>query len=153
MPAVPLPIPDGTPIPPVLQSILNADKRYSTLRVSSPTDPNDYENPHPDLTQYPNKPLQQAVAIIKPDSFMHWRVTTEQLSNGKGVVTNIPFERQVSNVKDYFADYWLLFKDGKKYLAYTQTMLLVLRIPAKETERVKEYIFPHITCNTVTYTG
>ncbi len=150
-PAVPIPIPDGTPIPPVLQSILNADQRYSTLRVSSPGDPNDYENPHPELTQYPNRPLQEAVAIIKPDSFMHWRVTTEQLPNGRGIVTNIPFERRVSRVNEYFADYWLLFKDQKKYLAYTQTILMILRIPAKETEGVHEYVFPHVTCNTVTF--
>lgn len=146
-PAVPVPIPDGDPIPAVLQSILNADERYATLRA----DPNDYENPHPQLTQYPNKPLQEAVAIIQPDSFMHWRVTTRPLMGGKGVVTNIPFEREVSRVKDYFADYWLLFKDGKKYLAYTQTIILVLRIPVADTYRVKEYLFPHITCNTVTF--
>lgn len=146
-PAVSEPVPDGTPITPVLTSILNADQRYSTLRAS----PNDYENPHPQLTQYPNRPLQEAVAIIKPDAFMHWRVTTEPLQGGKGVVTNIPFEREVSRVKDYFAEYWLLFKDTKKYLAYIQTILMVLKIPSKETERVKEYVFPHVTCNTVTY--
>lgn len=146
-PAVPIPIPDGTPIPATLVSILNVDQRYTTLKAN----PNDYQNPHPDLTQYPNKPLQEAVAVIKPESFMHWRVTTEPLQNGKGVVTNIPFERSVSEVTQYFADYWLLFKKKKKYLAYTQTILMVLRIPAKETERVKRYVFPHITCNTVTH--
>lgn len=150
-PAVAVPIPDGTPIPAVLKSILNADQRYDTQRTSSPTDPNDYENPHPELTRYPNKPLQEAVAIIKPDSYIHWRVTTEQLPNGKGIVTNIPFEREVSRVSEYYAEYWLLFKDAKKYLSYTQTILMVLKIPGKETERVHEYVFPHITCNTVTY--
>ena len=153
-PAVPVPIPDGTPIPPELKSILNADQRYATLRVRSPDDPNDFENPHPDLTQNPNKPLQEAVAIIEPDSFIHWRVTTEPLpGGGRGFVTNIPFERQVSRVSGYFADYWILFRGKNKYLAYTQTILLTLRIPSKETERVKDYVFPHITCNTVTFSG
>lgn len=145
MPAAPVPIANGTPIPPVLKSNLNADQRFSTVRTSSPGDPNDFENPHPDFTQYPNLPLQQAVAIIKPDAFMHWHVTTLPLLSGKGVVTNIPFERGVSDVTDYIADYWLLYKSGKKYLAYTQTIVLVLTILGEK------YRFPHVTCNTVTY--
>ena len=153
MPAVPEPVPDGTPIPSVLKSNLNADERYSKTRVSSPGDPNDFQNPHPDLTQYPNLPLQMAVQLITPTSYMHWRVTTMKLPNGKGIVTNIPFERSVSEVTDYTAEYWLLFKDDKKYLSYTQTIFMKLTIPEKETERVKRYIFPHITCNTVTYEG
>ena len=146
-PRAAIPIAPGTPIPPVLVSTLNVDVRYSTLENNM----NNYQNPHSRLTQYPNRPLQEAVSIIQPDAFMHCRVTTEQLPNGKGVVTNVPFERQVSRVTDYIAEYWMLFKGDKKYLAYTQIILMKMMIPAKETERIKEFIFPHITCNTVTF--
>jgi hypothetical protein len=143
MPATPINNP--SPPPPTLISNLNVDERYSTLRNTVP----DYQNPHPDLTQCPNKPLQQAVAIIKPDSYMHWHVTTAQLRDGKGIVTNIPFEQRVSQVTGYEAEYWLLFKKthGKshKYLAYTQTILMELEIKGIR------YCFPHVTCNTVTY--
>ena len=132
--------------PPTLKSILNACKQYSTKKDNV----NDYQNPHPELTRFPNKPLQDAVAIIKPDRYMHWYVTTQESANGKGHVINIPFEQRVSDVIGYSAEYWLLFKDhGKekteKYLAYTQTIPMVLKI------KEEKYIFPHITCNTVKY--
>lgn len=143
--------------PPSLTSNLNADERYSTIRDS----PSDYQNPHPDLTRCPNMPLQQAVAIIQPDSYMHWRVTTLPLQNGRGHVVNIPFEQQVSDVTEYYADYWLLYKThtphhhppkhntGKlitsRYLAYTQTILMKMKIKGEL------YVMPHVTCNTVTY--
>ncbi|HUN85044.1 MAG TPA: heme-binding protein [Terracidiphilus sp.] len=139
--ALPVPVTDGTPPPAVLISNLNADERYSTARGN----PNDFQNPNPDFTLNPNLPLQQAVHCIKPDHYMHWHVTTQQLSNGKGIVTNVPFERRVSEVTDYIADYWMLFKGTKKYLAYTQTILMRLTI------NKAHYIFPHLTCNTVTY--
>jgi hypothetical protein len=139
MPAIPIDNP--SPQPPTLISNLNVDARYSTLRNNMA----DFQNPHPDLTQCPNKPLQQAVAIIKPDSFMHWRVTTAKLRDGEGVVTNIPFERRVSEVTAYEADYWLLFKGTQKHLAYTQTILMTLEIKGAK------YCFPHVTCNTVTH--
>ena len=131
---------NGTP-PPSLISNLNAEQRYTQEQ----SDPSDFQNPHPDLTQCPNKPLQQAVTIIEPDCYMHWHVTTEPLPNGRGHVTNIPFEQRVSDVINYWADYWLLFKGKHKYLAYTQTIPMVLTI------RDARYVFPHITCNTVTY--
>ena len=115
--------------------------RYSTPEAA----PTNYQNPHPDLTQHPNTPLQEAVAIIKPDSFMHWTVTTEPLANGTGSVTNIPFEQRVSEVTEYAAEYWLLKKGREKYLSYTQTILMQLAIKGEK------YIFPHITCNTVTF--
>jgi hypothetical protein len=103
------------------------------------------------LKGYPNLPLQQAVEIIKPDHFMHWNVTTRPLPSGSGVVTNIPFEQQASKVIDYWADYWLLLKGKKKYLAYTQTILMVLTIRDRNTAENRKYVFPHITCNTVTF--
>ncbi|MGA8108541.1 MAG: hypothetical protein WB974_03850, partial [Acidobacteriaceae bacterium] len=62
-----------------------------------------------------------------------------------------PFEREVSNVTEYFADYWMLFKEKKRYLAYTQTILMVLKIENKTTGALDQYTFPHVTCNTVTY--
>lgn len=148
MPATAAP---NTATGPTLISNLNIDERYTTESSNL----SDFQNPHPDLTQCPNKPLQQAVAIIKPDSYMHWHVTTEPQSSepGKfvrGDVIDVPFELRVSDVTGYWADYWLLFKVGyfkevKKYLAYTQTILMVMTIKGQK------YVFPHVTCNTVTY--
>lgn len=135
---------------PALKSNLNADKRYQTLLAGGPPG-NDYQNPQPLLTQWPNKPLQMAVAIIKPTKYLHWSVTTEPINGGKGVVTNIPFEREVSRVSEYWAEYWMLFKEGKRYLSYTQTILMVLKILDQKTGIVSPYTFPHVTCNTVTF--
>jgi hypothetical protein len=152
-------IPDGsTPYPmpadaaghyPHPVSTLNACHVYSTLK----NHPNDFQNPHPDLTRFPNHPLQEAVEIIGPDHYMHWSVTTEPfvatlpLDKVQGHVVNIPFEQRVSDVIGYSAEYWMLFKDEKRYLAYTQTIPMVLTIKGTK------YVFPHVTCNTVTYTG
>lgn len=141
MPATP--IDNGSP-PPTLKSNLNACKHYSHKTSSM----SNFQNPHPELTRFPNRPLQEAVAIINPDHYMHWYVTTDPLPNGRngrGHVINIPFEQQASDVIGYSAAYWLLFKGKKKYLAYTQTIPMVLTI--KDTK----YVFPHITCNTVSY--
>lgn len=144
MPAMPVANPKP---PPKLISCLNIDQRYTTKK----SNPKDFQNPHPDLTQCPNKPLQEAVAIINPDSYMHWHVTTRPLTDGKGHVTNIPFEQRVSDVTDYWADYWLLFKGKKKYLAYTQTMTMTLMIKTKMRPVPEKFSFPHVTCNTVAY--
>jgi hypothetical protein len=46
--------------PPSLISDLNVDHRYAT----ETSDKDNYQNPHPNLTQNPNWPLQQAVGII-----------------------------------------------------------------------------------------
>lgn len=137
----PYPLP-AIPIsqPPSLISNLNVDHRYSVERSGM----DDYQNPHPDLTQMPNWPLQQAVTIIQPEAYMHWRVTTEPLPNGKGKVINIPFEHSVADVTEYRADYWLLAKEDKQYLAYTQTILMLM------TVKEQKYVFPHVTCNTLT---
>lgn len=153
-------IPDGPPpypmpatpevnphSPPALISCLNIDKRYSTKKAGQ----NNFQNPHPDLTLCPNKPLQEAVDVIKPESYMHWHVTTRPLPDGMGHVTNIPFEERVAKVTDYWADYWLLFKGKAKYLAYTQTMVMTLKIKTKKRPEVMLFSFPHVTCNTVTY--
>jgi len=144
-------IPDGlSPFPtafdvdapyPPSTSVLNADTVYGTQADT----PANYQNPHPQLTLNPNLPLQQAVVIIKPDAFAHWRVTTAPLQNGVGSVTNIAFEQRVSEVTEYAAEYWLLFKGGKKYLAYNQTILMLMVVNGVK------FVFPHLTCNTVTY--
>lgn len=127
--------------PPVLRSNLNASNRYSEEKSRM----DDFQNPHPDLARFPNRPLQEAVAIIQPDSYTHWRVTTQPLTNGRGQVVNVPFEQRVADVIGYSAEYWLLFKGHGRYLAYTQTIRMALTI------RSEKYIFPHITCNTLTY--
>lgn len=144
------------PAPPSFTSNLFAHDRYADTLTSSPSDANDYENPTPNFTLNPNLPLQMAMDIIKPDEHMHWRVTTQHLQHGKGIVTNIPFESRVSEVTDYIADYWLLFKKegGKtaKYLAYTQTILMRVRLNDKSYHGTNdEYLFPHVTCNTLTF--
>lgn len=107
----------------------------------------DYQNPQPDFTANCNLPLQQAVDIIKPDSYIHWKVTTDPLPSGQGVVTNIPFEQKLANVTGYTAEYWLLSTDGGNtfnYLAYTQNISIALTINGVT------YNFPHVTANTVT---
>lgn len=136
----------GAP-PPTLISNLNVQARYTTQEAT----PANYQNPHPHLTQCPNRPLQEAVRIIAPESFMHWSVTTEPVHGEEGVVTNIPFEQEVSKVTQYLADYWMLFKDKKRYLAYTQTIVMELKILNKATNMLEKYMFPHVTCNTVTF--
>jgi hypothetical protein len=133
--------------PPTLITNLNAGARFTTQEAT----PANYQNPHPHLTQCPNRPLQIAVKIIAPESYMHWSVTTDTVHGERGVVTNIPFEQEVSKVTDYLADYWMLFKGKKRYLAYTQTIVMKLKVFSKSTNTTEEYTFPHVTCNTVTY--
>lgn len=124
-----------------IKSNLNACEVYST-EASTPAN---FMNPHPDLTRFPNRPIQQAVAMIEPERYIHWRVTTQPSANGHGQVINIPFEMRVSDVIGYSAEYWLMIKGKERYLAYTQT------IPMKLTIDGIKYVFPHITCNTVTF--
>lgn len=108
----------------------------------------DFENPDVALTQNANLAVSQAVRIIAPEAYMHWRVTTEPLPHGKGAVTNIPFEERRADVTAYTADYWLLQKEKKfQYLAYSQTILMEMRIGPRYSER--RFLFPHVTCNTV----
>lgn len=120
------------------------------------TGPGDFENPDTNLARNPNYPLQRAVEIIKPRSFIHWRVTTRPLFGGTGVVTNIPFEQRRSEVTEYSADYWLLSKDEKakqsrdfNYLMYTQCIMLKILISVDGGTTNREFMFPHITSNTV----
>lgn len=107
-----------------------------------------YQNPQPELTRNPNSVLQQAVNLIRPNAYIHWRVTTKPLPSGQGIVTNIPFEQRRANVNDYEADYWLLSTDGGEsfpFLSYSQSIFMNLTIHDQPG-----YLFPHVTCNTVT---
>ena len=115
---------------------------------------NDYENPSRDNTLNPNRPLQKAVQHLEPQSFIHWRVTTDPVGDDSGVVTNIPFESRRAKVVGYVADYWLLSKDKEaeqvedfEYLTYTQTVIMKMLIGSGGAERW--YTFPHVTANTV----
>lgn len=134
--------PSPTPLPPP------ADASTEIFKTLLDTDDN-YQNPQLDYTANWNLPLQQAVEILKPNAYIHWQVQTEQISgvDGKGSVTNIPFESKNADVTDYSAEYWLLSTDGGAnydYLAYTQNIVMDINIGGIK------YSFPHGTANTVT---
>jgi hypothetical protein len=134
--------PSPTPLPPPADA---STEIYKTLLDCE----DNYQNPQLDYTADSNLPLQQAVAILKPDAYIHWQVQTAQISgvDGKGSVTNIPFEGKNADVTDYSAEYWLLSTDGGAnydYLAYTQNIVININIGGKL------YSFPHGTSNTVT---
>ena len=142
-PPFPTPLGQGTPA-------LNVMQRYKTVRTASASQPNDFENPHPDLTLNPNLQLQEAVRIINPDKFIHLFVTAKQPAVGDdtantGNVTNIPFEQRLSEVTTYATECWMLFKGDDRYLSYSQTILLTLTI------KNRQYSFPHLTANTVKF--
>jgi hypothetical protein len=116
----------------------------------------DFENPKVEWALNPNVPLQIAIEKIKPTAHIHWRVTTDPLFGGEGVVTNIPFENRKSRVTEYWADYWLLTTDKYPtrsstfdYLAYSQTILMEMDISLDGGETYRRYVFPHVTTNTV----
>jgi len=114
-------------------------------------DDKDFENPDVAWTLNPNRPLQLALDKIQPVEHMHWRVTTLPLFGGDSQVTNIPFEERLSDVEEYWADYWLLAKKPGKfeYLAYNQTVLMRMRVSFDEGETYESYVFPHITSSVV----
>lgn len=146
-------IPDG-PLPypkPYVENSSCAHEAVPEISVLPYSNMDPEQNPHPDLTLHPNAPLQQAVEHIGPSRYLHWRVTTEPLVHGQGVVTNIPFEERRANVSGYHADYWLLSNSTSpvthkplfNYLAYTQTMFMDMFVHGHR------YTFPHVTCNVV----
>jgi hypothetical protein len=117
---------------------------------------NDFENPKVEWALNPNVPLQLAIEKINPTAHIHWRVTTNPLFGGDGIVTNIPFENRKSRVTEYWADYWLLSTDTKihdyrkfDYLAYSQTILMEMDISLDGGKTYERYVFPHVTTNTV----
>lgn len=138
----------GAPVIADAASIFPTPDGLNTSPYTETLDQSDnYQNPQPNFTLNTNLPLQQAVAAIEPNNYIHMNVTTKQLKSGKGQVTNIPFEQRRAKVTDYTADYWLLSTDEGntfKYLAYTQHIILELAIGKAK------YSFPHNTSNTVT---
>jgi len=153
IPGAPI-IPDA-PVPYPIDSDI-ATKPYYDPYAKKLSAANDYENPSVEWTLNPNYPLQRALEIIKPKFHIHFRVTTNPLFGGDGVVTNIPFENRKSKVTEYWADYWLLSTDPKAprsmkfdYLMYNQTILMEMKISHDKGKTEKTYTFPHVTCNTV----
>ncbi len=138
----------GAPVIPDAASPLPTPAGLSTTSYTETlNDLDDYQNPQPDYTSNCSLPLQQAVEIISPNSFIHWKVTTDPLPDGQGSVTNIPFENRLAQVTGYSAEYWLLSTDGGttyNYLSYTQTITIAITIGGVK------YEFPHTTANTLT---
>ncbi len=139
------------PTPPGLSSTPQTDPYARKLDAND-----DFENPNPKWALNPNFPLQKAIELIKPTAHIHWRVTTEPVPGGEGVVTNIPFEDSKSKVTEYWADYWLLSTESKhhksmkfEYLAYSQTILMEMEMSLDEGKTFGRYVFPHVTTNTV----
>ncbi|WP_053714732.1 heme-binding protein [Saccharothrix sp. NRRL B-16348] len=129
----PLPTPTG----------LNTSPYQDTL-----TAPDNYQNPHPVLTEQITLPLQAAIVdLVGADhpisNYIHCQVDT---ANGGGVM-NIPFEQRRAALTGYSADYWLMSLDGGTnydILAYTQRIVLDLLIGDNH------YTFPHPTSNVLT---
>lgn len=141
-------IADATPPYPTCGTIKVPHQRFDT-KLADKTSVG-FENPNPEWSANPNRPLQIAMAKIDPDSFLYWHVSSERLKQlGKqDGVTNIPFEQRLSNVARYDADYWLLYKGADKYLAYVQTMFMSI-----DLLNTNVCLFQHITCNTVKWQG
>jgi hypothetical protein len=137
-------IADATPPYPTCGSLQVPHQRFDTkLAANTPVG---FENPNPDWAKNPNLPVRLAIEAIKPDSYVHWYVSTERLKQ-RGLqdgVTNILFEQHLSNVARYDADYWLLRKGSDKYLAYVQTMYMSIDLLNQNVCQ-----FQHITCNTI----
>lgn len=104
--------------------------------------PDNYQNPQPDLTANVNGVISTAIGIIDPTSFIHWAVD----STNNGFTVNIPFENRQAKVVKYVAEYWLLSEDGETYpwLAYSQNIVMEITIGGTA------YRFPHWTTNVVT---
>lgn len=174
IPDAPVPYPepvDYSTAVPASPSARRIDPMPPGVSISPQTDPyartlnttDDYENPNPGWALNPNYPLQKAIEIIKPTAHLHWRVTTQPVPGGEGVVTNIPFEDRKSKVTEYWADYWLLSTEREKghhgyptkfdYLAYSQTILMEMEVSLDHGETFGRYVFPHVTTNTVKRVG
>lgn len=110
-------------------------------------DLDNFQNPHPDLTNNVHLPLQQAVCDLAAagnpvTNYIHCEVSTDPY----GGVLNIPFEARKARLDSYLAEYWLLSIDGGKnydILAYTQTIILDIAVRGTLTK------FPRPTTNIV----
>ena len=118
----------------------------SGLDLSPYTTPDPDTNPVVAYTEDTNKPINDALALIKPNSYISWNVSTAN----HGATANIPFEQSNANVSTYTAQYWLLSTDGGEtypYLAYTQNISMGFpSLPGTP-------IFPHVTTNVLTRKG
>ena len=102
-------------------------------------------NLNPEFTMNPNLPLNLALNVKNPSSYLRLDVDTKLSGHP---VSNIAFEQKHAKVTDYKATYWLEAFDGSNdftQLQYTQTIFMQLNIPG-----VGPVIFPHITSNTLT---
>ncbi len=137
--------PTSTPYPTGSPPLSSAP--YTTLLNQS----SNYQNPQTDLTANAAQPIQTAAAqIAGVNTWLYFYVTTDPLTSGQGIVTNIPFEDRAAKVTGYNAWYWLLSTDGGssyQYLLYFQLITMVLTINGNK------YSFPHITSNAVTKTS
>jgi len=101
-------------------------------------------NPQPSYTLNPNQALIDALSIQAPSNYIALTVSS---ANGNGVVSNIRFEQQYSNVTRYDFTCWLESFDGGTsfpQLQYSQTITLLLPV------RGGLVSFPHVTANTLT---
>lgn len=139
----------GAPTIPNSESTLPSDSSIDTSQYMETLNmPDNYQNPNPAWTLNPNKPLQTAVGLIRPNEYRRWQVTTKDQGGGtKGGLLNIPFEQSWAEVTDYTADYWLMSTDNGgsyNYLAYSQVITLSLSVKGQSIS------FPHVTTNVVT---
>ncbi|MGH8778228.1 heme-binding protein [Paraburkholderia sp.] len=102
-------------------------------------------NPDTTYTLNPNQALTDALKMGgTPNSYVEFTVSS---ANGNGVVSNIHFEQQYSNVTRYDFTGWLESFDGGTsfpQLQYSQTITLLLPVKGGLVS------FPHVTVNTLT---
>lgn len=148
-------IPDTDPTTPSPPGLDTTPYTTAMPPATTPNDHSDYQNPLPEYTANPNKPLQQAVAMLDVTNHITWTVTTKQITGAKGSTVNIPFEQRSARVVDYTATYWLMATNAKDYtyLAYVQWVDLQIPIDGKGPGGgPKTFTFPHVTSNVVTKT-
>lgn len=110
--------------------------------------PDNYQNPHKDLTRWVNKPLQDAIDDLRSaghgvTNYIHFQVSTAN----NGMVANIPFEDRKAELVEYGAEYWLLSYDGGMdydILAYSQRIDYIMKVKGDK------YLFHHPSCNVLT---
>lgn len=151
IPDAPPPYPEAKETEPFPEPVgVSTNPRFDpyATRIDNPSN---FENPFEQWAINPNYPLQYAVQKIAPARHIHWRVTTRPVLGGNGSVTNVPFEDRKSKVTEYWADYWLLAKEGEgfNYLAYSQTILMEMNVSLDNGQTFRRYTFPHVTTNVV----
>jgi hypothetical protein len=144
----PRPAHDRVPVHPVPYDPENAHPLDTAPYDHTLNHPDNYQNPHEDLTRSVNKPLQDAIDDLRKaghgvTNYIHFEVDTE---NG-GMVANIPFEDRKAALSRYRASCWLLSYDGGMdfdILAYLQQIDLIIEVAGAK------YLFRHPSCNVLT---